>query len=148
MEPQHLWLYFGLALLIMEIVTPGFFISIFSIGAIVASLFAFFDHSLKSQLIVFLLANIISFIYLRPLLLKILYTKESIKKTNIDSYIGKKGIVTEDINNLKDVGRIKVLGESWRAISNSANEINSGKHIIIENREGNKFCVSEIKEDN
>ena len=147
MEPQHLWLYFGLALLIMEIVTPGFFISIFSIGAIIASLFAFFNHGLKSQLIVFLITNIISFVYLRPLLLKILYTKGSIKKTNIDSYIGKKGIVTENINNLKDVGRIKVLGESWPAVSNSDNEIKTGEHVIIEYREGNKFYVSTIRED-
>ena len=37
MENQHLWLYLGIILLIAEIVTPGFFVSIFSIGALVAS---------------------------------------------------------------------------------------------------------------
>ena len=147
MELQHLWLYFGLGLLIAEIVTPGFFISIFSIGALAASLFAFFNHDLKTQFIVFLIFNILAFIYLRPLLLKLLYNKNSIKKTNIDNYIGKTAIVIESINNEKNTGRIKIVGESWRAVSTTNTKIKENQNVLIENISGNKFYVSIINEE-
>ena len=149
MENQHLWLYIGIILLIAEIVTPGFFVSILSVGALVASLAAYFDYSLKSQLIAFLLANIIAFIYVRPLLIKLLYKGQSMEKTNIDKYIGKECIVTDNINNTKNSGRVKVNGESWIARSVSDDEISVNEYVKIEHRKGTTFYVSKInKEEN
>ena len=146
MEPHHLWIYFSILLLIAEIITPGFFISIFSVGALSASIFAYFGYDFKTQFMSFLFFNIIAFIYVRPLLLSLLYANHSDKKTNVDTYIGKTAVITEGIDNNKNVGRLKVTGESWVARSDKDEKISKGNNVIINHRKGTTFYVSKINQ--
>jgi membrane protein implicated in regulation of membrane protease activity len=63
-------------------------------------------------------------------------------KTNLDDVVGKKGIVIKSI--LKDeIGRVKVMGKDWAAISDE--EIKEGTKVEILEIKGVKLVVEEEK---
>ena len=65
-------------------------------------------------------------------------------KSNIDALIDKEGIVTEEINNSENKGRIKVIGQDWAALSENNNIIEAGKKVVILNVTGIKLIVREV----
>ncbi|MCX8057794.1 MAG: NfeD family protein [Spirochaetes bacterium] len=117
MELWIIWLIIAIALIIFEIFTPGFLISIFSIGSIASMISAFFIKNIYVQILIFAIMNLLAFIFLRPLFLKIVYKETNQNKTNTDLLIGKKGKVIEKVDNISGTGRIKIQGIDWKAIS-------------------------------
>ena len=94
------------------------------------------------QIIVFLLTAGLTLLILRPIVVK--YLKPTIIKTNLDSVIGKHGIVTEDITKYT-IGEVKVGGKRWSA--KAATTIKKGQMVEILSIEGVKLNVKEIKEE-
>jgi len=64
-------------------------------------------------------------------------------QTNVEALIGKKGIVIEDIIPHQKVGRIKIEGEDWMAISVDQ-EITEGTLVKILGVDGAKLIVSKV----
>ena len=143
-----MWLFWLIAagvFFIVEIITTGFLIFWLGIAALLSLLVSFVTVNLMIQVAVFVIVSILLIVFTRPILNKFIHKNETSQATtNIYSIIGKKGIVTEDINNIDYTGKVKVAGELWSAISN--NDLKKGTHIYVTEVDGVKLKVEPINE--
>ena len=145
METHHLWIIFGILLIIIEIFTPGFVLASFGIGAFASGLAAYFDYGTTIQLIAFSIVTIIIFFGIRPMFIQYFHKAENEHKTGISAYIGKEFQVTEEINNSTNAGRVQIGSESQRAKSIDGATIKESEIITIEKIEGSTLFVSQTK---
>lgn len=139
------WLVLFVVLLIIEIFTMGLTTIWFAGGAIVAWLLAFVEVGLAAQVIVFLLVSIGLLVLTRPIAIKH-FNKER-EKTNVDSLIGQKAIVLEDIVPIQGSGRAEVNGMEWAAKSaDMESTIKKGEIVTIEDIQGVKLIVKKEEE--
>lgn len=107
------WLIAAVALLVVEIITPGiFFFACLSIGALGAGIISLFVHVMWVQWIVFIIISVVSIYFVRPVATKLFVPKA--KKFNVDALVGEKAWVTEKITP-PHMGMVKVNGNLWRA---------------------------------
>lgn len=131
--------------MVLEILTPTFFIFWFGCGALAASITAFFVHNTIWELTTFIVISGILVLLTRPLANKI--TGSQSRKINIDEIVGKKALVLEEINNKASTGLIKVNGDTWRAFSNNDDVIiKKGEYVKILKVEGAHVVVEKIEE--
>ena len=76
---------------------------------------------------------------LRPVLKKYLRVKPT--KTNADRLVGQEALVTEQIDNLRETGAIRINGVLWTAKSADDTQIPIGTRVVIERIEGAKVYV-------
>lgn len=138
------WLILAGACFIIEMITIGFFIFWFGIGALLAMITSFIvPGNIFIQALVFTVSSVGLLILTKPLVEK--FTKKDKKlETNAYSIIGKKGIVVQDINPTFGVGQIKVAGEVWSAKTNDGSKIEKGSEIEIINIDGVKAVVEPV----
>ena len=137
MTTWYVWLILFLVFLGLEIMTTGvFFFLCFSTGALFAMLFSLLGASFQVELIVFCAVSLASILLIRPLFKK--YIAKQKTETNVDSLIGTKAIVIEDIK-VNDMGKVKTEGEIWLAVSNE--NIAKGETVVIESIYGTKLVV-------
>jgi len=135
MEPKYWWTIIGIAGFIIEIFTPGFFAASLGIGAFFGALTAmFFPDALEYQMYAMAGGSLLSFVLIRPIWKKYLLNTKDVK-TNADALIGKIGMVTEDINNHENVGRVAIDGDDWRAVSETNEMIEAGSQVEVIKRE-------------
>lgn len=110
-----LWLIIVIFLSFLEVSTVSLVCIWFIASAIVSLVLSIIGIDFYICFGVFVLLGIILMVTTRKTLLKVLKVKK--ESTNLDRIIGKKGIVTIDIN--KDtLGEVKVDGKLWSAYSN------------------------------
>lgn len=138
------WLILAGACFIIEMITIGFFIFWFGIGALLAMITSFIvPGNIFMQALVFTISSVGLLILTKPLVEK--FTKKDKKlETNAYSIIGKKGIVVQDINPTFGIGQIKVAGEVWSAKTNDGSKIEKGSEIEIINIDGVKAVVEPV----
>ena len=83
-------------------------------------------------------------IFTKPVVKKFLIKDEDTVVTNVYSIIGKKAIVTKDINPTLGVGQIKVEGQDWSAKCDSDAIIEKGTEVEILDINGVKAVVTPI----
>ncbi len=93
----QIWLIIAGICLIIEIMTVGFLIFWFAIGALLAMVTSFFTTNLIVQTSVFIVSSTILIFATKPLVQKLTQNKDGIK-TNVYSTVGKTGIVTKAID--------------------------------------------------
>lgn len=98
----QIWLIIAGVCLIIEIMTVGFLIFWFSIGALVAMIASFFTDNIIIQTSVFVISSSILIFATKPFVKKFANTKNNIP-TNVYSTIGKTGIVTKDIDSIHSI---------------------------------------------
>ena len=135
MEYYQIWLIAAIVLVIIELLTAGFGVICFAIGALFSALVAFLDANLVWQLVVFAVASVLSFVFLRPVLLRLLDKKSKDVKTNADALIGKTAIVSETVDPDKNLGRVAVDGDDWKAVSADGSVIDKGEKVQIVSRD-------------
>lgn len=141
----QLWLFLAIAFFIVEILTPSFFMICFSFGAILASAFSLFYSNQYIASIIFLFSAFLLAIFMRPILLKYFKLGKDEIKTNIDALIDKTGIVLEEIDNYKGLGRVKISGQDWSAKNAITDEtIKKDSLVKVVKIEGVKLFVQKI----
>lgn len=135
----QVWLIISGVCFILEILTVGFLIFWFGIGAILAMLVSFFTNNLIIQTTVFIVSSTLLLFLTKPLVKKVSHSDKL--KTNAYSIIGKKGIVTKEIDSQKGLGQIKVGTETWSAKSFDDTTIAEGTQIDIISINGVKAIV-------
>jgi membrane protein implicated in regulation of membrane protease activity len=135
----YIWMIIGVALIVIEIFTPGFFMLLPGIAGIVAGVVAIWVPSLAIQLAVFIVLSAALIIFLRPLVLKM--NGKNQQETNADGMIGKVVLVTEDIDNKTDKGYIKCYSDHFPARSESGTSFVKGEMVRIVRMEGIKVFV-------
>jgi membrane protein implicated in regulation of membrane protease activity len=136
MEYYQIWLIAAIVLVIIELLTAGFGVICFAVGALFSALAAFLGvDSLVWQLLIFAVASVLCFIFLRPVVLRFLDKKSKDVKTNADALIGKTAMVSETIDSSANQGRVAVDGDDWKAVSADSSVINKGEKVEIVSRD-------------
>ena len=139
----QIWLIASGIFFICEIITVGFLVFWLGIGALIAMLVSFFTSNIIVQMSVFVISSGLLILLTRPLVNKI--SKKDVVPTNVYSLIGKKAVVTEDIDWVTGKGQIKFEGEIWSAKSKEQVNIPVGSEVEIVSIEGVKAFVKPIK---
>lgn len=141
-----IWIGFAVLMAICEAATTQLVSIWFVVGAVAAAVATIFTQDLLIQLVVFLAFSAAALIITRPLVKK-LRKKNKTVSTNADRLIGKTGIAISEIKSDQDVGQVKVMGETWSAISKSA-PVPKDSKVKVLSIEGVKLNVEpENKED-
>ena len=138
----QIWLIAAGVFFVIEIFTIGFLIFWFGIASLIAMVVSFFVSNIIVQATVFVISSVLLIFATKPLVNKI-QRKETVP-TNVYSIVGKRGIVTEDIDWSTGTGKIKAEGEIWSAKTNNHVNIPKGSEIEIESIEGVKAFVKPI----
>ena len=112
----------------------------FAAGSLAATIAVALGAPLYLQIALFLIVSVLMLVFTRPIAVK--YFNQDREKTNVDSVIGQKGIVTGEINNLQGCGQVTLNGLEWTA--RSANEdlvIPEGSVVIVREISGVKLIV-------
>ena len=140
----YIWLILAGVFLIGEVMTAGFLIFWLSIGSLIAMIVSFFTDSIIIQTSIFVISSVILIFATKPLVKK--FAKVETVLTNAKSLIGKKGIVTVDIDSIKSTGQVKIDGEIWSAIGEDETDIPKGAEIEVLEIKGVKVIVRPIKQ--
>ncbi|MDR2830739.1 MAG: NfeD family protein [Methanobrevibacter sp.] len=131
------WIVLTFACILGELLSVNFFLLSVGVGAGFAALTNHLKYDPATQLIIFVITTIICILLSRPLAKKL--TKESpSKKSNADRLIGEEAIVIKKIVP-DEMGTVKILGDTWRAISNE--KIAIGEKVTVEKIDGVKLVV-------
>lgn len=140
------WMALMVVFLIVEGACPLHLVSIwFAAGALVAGLAALLNWATWVQVTLFLVVSCGLLAALFPLVKK--FVRPNIVKTNVDSVIGSRGYVTEDIDNLTAVGQVKLGGMYWTARSETGENIPAGTLVEVNRIEGVKAFVSPVESE-
>ena len=132
MEGYLSWLIAAIVLVIVEILTAGFGSICFAVGAGFAALAAGLGvESIAWQIAIFVAISLLTFIFLRPIVVRFLEKKSKDVKTNADALVGRKGIVSERIDASQHTGRVAIDGDDWKAISVDGSVIEKGIEVEI-----------------
>jgi membrane protein implicated in regulation of membrane protease activity len=116
MDAWLIWLIAGVFAAVGEILTAGFFLAPFAVGAFGAMFADLVGGGGVVQGVVFAALTLASFGLVRPIAKRHLYTPPAIR-TGTAALIGRSGIVMERIANDEGVGSVRIDGEVWTARS-------------------------------
>lgn len=144
MQYYQIWLIAAIILVIIELLTSGFGVICFAIGALFSALTDYLGGALIWQLIVFAAASLLAFFFLRPVFLKLLDRKTKDVKTNADAIIGRTAIVSETIDASQHTGRVAIDGDDWKAVSSDGSVIEKGQTVEIISRDSIILTVNHL----
>jgi len=137
-----IWLIVAFATLALEVATPASLISIwFSIGALFAYIAALLNLGILVEVIVFIVMSIISFILVRPIVLKFFTHKPF--KTNADRFIGVQTKLVEDVYSDK-WGAVTLEGIRWSVREAKYGVLAKDTLVEVVALEGAKLVVKQV----
>lgn len=133
------WVWMGLAVALMvgEMLTAGFVLLPWGIGAAVAALLSILGVALGWQWVAFLVVSILSIALVRKFAHRI--TTEPGIKTGSARHIGETGIVIEELTD--HGGIVRVGREEWRADAGQFEPVAVGTKVIVTAIEGTHLVV-------
>jgi membrane protein implicated in regulation of membrane protease activity len=139
-ETWWIWMALAAIFIIAEIFTAGFFILWFGIGAAVAGVLALLGLGAGWQWGSFVVVSGVLLVISRRFAER--FTKQQPPGIGADRFIGKVGIVLEEIDNEKDTGRVRMDKEEWRAESESGEIIPPGMRVTVTRLDGVHLIVT------
>lgn len=139
-----IWFIFAAIFIIGEIFTAGFFLAWFGVGAIIAGFLALMGVSPIWQWTAFIIVSGVLFAVSRRFAEK--FSKKQPPGIGADRFIGKEGIVLEEIDNMKNTGSVRIDKEIWRAESENGEIIKKDNRIEVVKLDGTHVVVK-IKEE-
>ncbi len=136
-----IWLILAGIFLIIEIISVGFLVFWFSIGALIAMVASFFIPNAIVQTAIFVISSTVLLFATKPLVKKILPRDV---KTNSFSIIGKIAKVTIDIEPIEGKGQVKIGTEAWSAKSVDDTFIAKDTEVEIVEIDGVKAIVKPL----
>ena len=141
----QIWLLVAALFVVIEIFTSGFAVACFSVGCVFGAILAACDLSLTWQVVAFAIGTFLSFILIRPVVMRCLdkKTNDNHIKTNMDNIIGKTAVVTERIEG-NGYGRVKIDGDDWKAQTADGAAAEVGEKVRIESFESIILTVKKL----
>lgn len=127
-----------------EIFTAGFFLLWFGIGAAVAGVLAILDLHPAWQWVSFVVISGVLFAATRRLAEK--FTKKQPPGVGADRFVGKIGVVLEEIDNLRNTGRVRIDKDQWRADSHADETIAVDTRVKVVGLDGTHLVVQPLTE--
>lgn len=134
-----IWLAIAATMIIVEIATLGLTSIWFAGGALVSAVVSCFNDNWLIQLIVFAIVSLVLLLFTKPIAQKRLMKEP--EKTNVEGLIGEKAYVTEEINNIKSKGAVKLKGLEWSARSENDEIIEADTEVVVKAISGVKLIV-------
>lgn|GEM_PF-79598 len=141
MGAWQVWLIVAIFLAVVEILTTGFFMFWFALGAGAATIVALLGLNIYWQIVFFLLISFLLVVFTRPLVQRFVHRSDPAIKTNLEAMDGKQGLVTEPIDNVAGTGQVKVQGELWSARCASGDLLPVGTRVTVAGVDGVKLMV-------
>lgn len=137
-----IWLILMVVFLLVEAATVGMVSLWFASGALAAMVTALLGGQLWLQTVVFAVVSAFLLMALRPMAKK--HFTPKLTPTNVDSVIGKEGIVTAPIDNVAATGTVKLGAMEWSARSTDGSPIPVGEQVRVDKVEGVKVFVTPV----
>ena len=132
LKPELIWFLIGIVMLLMEFMVPGLIIFFFGVGACIVSAVCFFaDPSINAQLIIFIVASVMSLLLLRNRLKAIFMGHTSDKQdmtSDLNEFAGQRVVVVKKITSQMP-GKVELHGTNWNAEADE--EIEQGTTVEI-----------------
>lgn len=142
MNMAIVWMLILIVMLAVEVSTMGLTSIWFAFGALAAAILALLKLPLAAQVAAFLIVSLVTLIFTRPIAVK--YFNKDRVRTNVESMIGKRAIVTAEIDNLHGVGCVNVSGQEWSAkSSNDQTKFSVGDVVEVVSVQGVKLVVKD-----
>ena len=138
----EIWIALAALFFIGEMLTTGFFLLWFGVGASVSAVLNYLGFDPLVQFVTFIIISLVLIGISRPFAKRI--TKDSPKKAAADRLIDKEALVIEEVTPHKG-GLVKIDGDIWKAVA--AQIIEDGETVNIEGIEGTKLVVKPIEKD-
>lgn len=147
MEQYMIWIW--LFVFVVMFLIEAFTMELVSIWFGIASIVSLCISGISpwwGQLIVFVVVSLVSLILTRPIIKKLLNSRE-IRKTNSDEFIGQRVKVIKDVDKF-DGGEVKINGIIYTAIlkEDSTTTIKKDSVVEVVAIKGNRLVIKEIKE--
>ena len=132
----------GIVFIILELFVPSMFFLNFALAAFVTAIASLYTTKMLSLVLVFFVFSFLSFVFLRPLLLK--RKSKEIETGVSDKYIGKRAKVIEDVSS--DNGAISIYDERWNARTEDGSVVPTGEEVEIVRNDSLVMFVKKIVE--
>jgi membrane protein implicated in regulation of membrane protease activity len=143
MDDWVLWLIAAAVFGVGEILTLGFFLAPFALGALVAAVVAAVGGGTVVSWAVFLVVSVIMLAALRPVARSHLRHPAQLR-TGTAALVGRTAMVVERIANDEGVGAVRLDGEMWTARAYDEDEvIEAGKRVQVIEIRGATALVAE-----
>jgi membrane protein implicated in regulation of membrane protease activity len=124
-----------------EIFTAGFFLLPFAIGAVAAAVLAWLGVALLPQWLVFFGVSLFALVYLRRFITR--QDEMDQPAVGANRWNNSKGVVLEAIDPVALTGMVRILGEEWRATSDSP--IAAGVQVVVKEVRGARLFVAPLE---
>ncbi len=136
------WIAAAAVLAVGEMVTAGFFLLPFAIGAASSTILALAGVGTALQLISFAVVSLIALYMIQRFAAR--DTNGEAAKVGSARYVGATAIVTEPINRKTGSGTVKLGTEVWRATTNTDAVIPEGTEVIVAEVSGVRLVVESL----
>ena len=143
MDAWVVWFIIGCVLGVGEMLTMGFYLAPFAVGAFIAALLALVGVGTAVSWAVFLVVAVVALGVVRPIARSHRRMPPQIR-TGTAALVGRSGIVLERIANNEAVGCVRIEGEVWTARAYDEDEvIEPGARVQIVEIRGATALVAE-----
>ena len=141
----YVWLVLAAALLVGEMLTAGFFLIVFGIGAIGAALVAGFGGGQLWQWLTFVVVSALTFAGTRRFADRVHKDSKDLG-VGAERFEGMRVRVLKTVDNAAGEGMVKVEGGEWRADSADGRVIEAGQLVEIIRVEGAHLIIRPVEE--
>ena len=132
---DYIMIFVWLAVLVGGVFCEAMTVSLVAIwfvpAALISLLLSLFGVAEWIQVLVFFLLAFAMIVVFRHIFKKRIRDKQTSVKTNTDRLLGKRAVVTEEIDNLHALGAVKIDGQEWSARSEGDISIPVGTTVEI-----------------
>lgn len=141
-----LWFLVAIALFIFELMTAGFLLACFGVGALGGAIAAGVGLETAWQLAAFSIVSIGAIVFLRPSLVRLFNrSKGDNTPLGIKGLIGRKTYVKRLLEG--GYAEVAIDGDVWRIRHEDDKALSEGEHVIITGNEGIILCVKQAHND-
>ena len=142
------WVVLGVALIIAEIFTLGFFLFWFGLGALAAALAAMLGFGLPIQFAVFAGISIALTVMSRTIFSRYLPHQDGPEiKMGVDSLPGQIGTVTGSSTGALNEGAVRVYGSVWTAFPADDVKLIEGEKVEVVSVKGSSIYVKPVSKE-
>ena len=140
-----IWLYIGAALMILELISPGFVVFFFGLAAATTGVLTMFmgdAFTMMWQVLTFAGLSVVYLVFLRRVVKKVFSGTVETSASNFeDDFPGKIAVVTEDINTSLS-GRVMLGDSEWTAVADTS--IEKGVNVRVVSRDNLTLKVERV----
>ncbi len=139
---RWIWIIGAAALGVGEMLTAGFFLLPFAIGAVAAAILAFANVVVPVQIGVFIGASILALWGMQRFAWR---ERETVHPIGAKRYVDARATVTETVDRVAGTGRVRMDTESWRATTTLDESIEPGTEVRVVEVTGARLVVEPLE---